>query len=40
MSHVITVGDVLIASTVVIAIIALGGLAVWVLWQYAKGMQR
>lgn len=39
MDHAITVGDVLIASAVVITVIALGGLAVWVLWQYAKGMR-
>ncbi|ESY63876.1 MULTISPECIES: hypothetical protein [Mesorhizobium] len=40
MDHAITIGDVLIASAVSIAVVGLGGLAAWVLSLYAKGMPR
>lgn len=40
MDRAITIGDVLIASAVSVAIIGLGGLAVWVLSLYAKGMPK
>ncbi|WP_263497202.1 MULTISPECIES: hypothetical protein [unclassified Mesorhizobium] len=40
MDHAITIGDVLIASAVSVAVIGFGGLGVWVLSLYAKGMPR
>lgn len=40
MSHVITFGDFLIGVAVGSAVIGLGGLAIWVLSLYAKGMSR
>jgi hypothetical protein len=40
MDHAITIGDVLIAIGGTIAVIGLGGLAIWVLSLYAKGMSK
>jgi hypothetical protein len=40
MDHAVTIGDVLVASAVSVAVIGLGGLAIWVLSLYAKGMSK